>query len=192
MVSRGLAIGLAAAVAGSGVGWAQTPTAEAERFGFGRPATRAEITAWDTDVDPDGAGLPQGRGTAHTGAPVYARLCASCHGRDGEGGSAAPLVGVVPEATPPFGPRYEAWRGDREDVPYTVGNYWPFATTLYDYIQRAMPSNAPGSLASDQVYGLVAWLLARNGIIGDDTIIDAGTLPDVEMPARDIFVQDQF
>ena len=92
--------------------------------------------------------------------------------------------------TPPFGPRYEAWRGDRDDVPYTVGNYWPYATTLYDYINRAMPLHAPGSLEPDQVYRLVAWLLARNGIVGDDTVIDADTLPAVEMPARAVFVPD--
>lgn len=189
MVSwRLAAIGIAAVA--TGVAGAQTPAGEPDRFGFGRPAAPAEIAAWDIDVGPDGGGLPEGSGTAHTGAPVYARHCAACHGRDGEGGSAAPLVGGVSDATPPFGPRYEAWRGNRDDVPYTVGNYWPYATTLYDYIHRAMPSNAPGSLASDQVYGLVAWLLARNGIIRDDMVIDAGTLPAVEMPARDIFVPD--
>lgn len=159
-----------------------------ERFGFGRPATHAEIDAWDIDVMSDGHGLPAGQGTAATGAAIYLRLCASCHGREGEGATAAPLVGAEAESTPPFGPRYEAWRGDRPDVPYTVGNYWPYATTLFDYINRAMPSSAPGSLDTDQVYGLVAWLLAKNGLIANDAVMSAETLPAVDMPARSIFV----
>ena len=162
--------------------------ASPERFGFGRAATEAEIAAWDIDVRPDGAGLPAGSGTAASGAPIYARECASCHGAAGEGGVADPLVGYEPESAPPFGPRYEAWRGDRDDVRFTVGNYWPYATTLYDYILRAMPSDAPGTLQPDEVYGLVAWILAENGIIAQDAVMDAATLPAVEMPARDIFV----
>ena len=162
-----------------------------ERFGFGRAATEADIAAWDIDVRPDGAGLPAGEGTAASGAPIYARACASCHGAAGEGGVADPLVGYEPESTPPFGPRYEAWRGDGDDVRFTVGNYWPYATTLYDYILRAMPSDAPGTLQPDEVYGLVAWILAENGIIARDAVMDAATLPAVEMPARDIFVPQE-
>ena len=162
-----------------------------ESFGFGRPATPEEIAAWDIDVMPDGTGLPVGEGTAASGAPIYARQCAVCHGGSGEGGIADRLVGYEPESTPPFGPRYEAWRGDRPDVPYSVGNYWPYATTLYDYIYRAMPSNAPGTLEPDQVYGLVAWILAENGIITADAVMNATTLPAVEMPARDIFVPQE-
>ena len=159
-----------------------------ERFGFGRAATEAEIAAWDIDVRPDGVGLPAGAGTAASGTPIYARECASCHGAAGEGGVADPLVGYEPESAPPFGPRYEAWRGGRDDVRFTVGNYWPYATTLYDYILRAMPSDAPGTLQPDEVYGLVAWILAENGIIAQDAVMDSATLPAVEMPARDIFV----
>ena len=162
-----------------------------ERFGFGRAATEAEIAAWDIDVRPDGAGLPAGEGTAASGGPIYARECASCHGAAGEGGVADPLVGYEPETTPPFGPRYEAWRGQGDDVRFTVGNYWPYATTLYDYILRAMPSDAPGTLQPDEVYGLVAWILAENGIIARDAVMDAATLPAVEMPARDIFVPQE-
>ncbi len=175
-----------AAAASSG----QTQTAgvdQPDQFGFGRPATHAEIEAWDSDVRPDGHGLPAGQGTAASGASTYLQLCASCHGREGTGATAAPLVGAAPESTPPFGPRYEAWRGDRPDVPFTVGNYWPYATTLFDYINRAMPSGAPGSLDADQVYGVVAWLLAKNGLVADDAVMNAETLPDVEMPARGIF-----
>ena len=171
---------------------AQTAAAVAEpqpeRFGFGRAATRDEIAAWDLDVRPDGTGLPEGEGTAASGAPVYAAQCAVCHGSAGEGGVADRLVGYDPASAPPFGPRYEAWRGDQADVPFSVGNYWPYATTLYDYILRAMPSNAPGTLAPDEVYGLVAWILAENGIITCDAVMNAATLPAVEMPARNIFV----
>ncbi len=176
--------GRVAAQASGGSQAAATP----ERYGFGRPATEAEIAVWDIDVRPDGAGLPAGEGTAASGAPIYARECASCHGAAGEGGVADPLVGYEPESTPPFGPRYEAWRGDGDDVRFTVGNYWPYATTLYDYILRAMPSDAPGTLQPDEVYGLVAWILAENGIIARGAVMDAATLPAVEMPARDIFV----
>ena len=162
-----------------------------EQFGFGRAATAEEVAAWDIDVMPDGTGLPEGEGTAASGAPVYAGQCAICHGASGEGGIADRLVGYTPESTPPFGPRYEEWRGDGPDVPYSVGNYWPYATTLFDYIRRAMPSNAPGSLEADQVYGLVAWILAENGLIGTDEPMNATTLPAIEMPARDIFVPQE-
>ena len=162
-----------------------------EQFGFGRAATAEEIAAWDIDIMPDGTGLPEGGGTAASGAPIYARQCAVCHGQSGEGGIADRLVGYTPETTPPFGPRYEEWRGDGPDVPYSVGNYWPYATTLFDYIRRAMPSDAPGTLEADQVYGLVAWILAENGLIGADDVMNATSLPAVEMPARDIFVPQE-
>ena len=161
-----------------------------EQFGFGTRATHAQIDAWDTDVMADGSGLPAGEGTAETGAAVFAQHCASCHGHDGEGGTGGVLVLAEPGPAPPFGPRYEEWRGDKEDVPFAVGNYWPYATTLFDYIRRAMPSSAPGSLEANQVYGLVAWLLVQNTIIPEDLVMNAETLPRVEMPARDIFVPD--
>ena len=159
-----------------------------DRFGFGRAATHEEVAAWNIDVMADGTGLPAGAGTVMSGEPIYAQQCAACHGTAGEGGTAAPLVGYDHESTPPFGPRYEEWRGNGDDVPFTVGNYWPYATTLYDYIYRAMPSSAPGSLEPNEVYALVAWILAKNGIIADDAVVNATTLPAVEMPARDIFV----
>ena len=181
---------LAAQAAGQDAGGGAAE-AMPESFGFGRAATPDEIAAWDIDVMPDGTGLPEGEGTAASGAPIYARQCAVCHGQAGEGGVADRLVGYQPESTPPFGPRYEAWRGDGPDVPYSVGNYWPYATTLYDYIHRAMPTNAPGTLEPDQVYGLVAWILAENGIIAADAVMNATTLPAVEMPARDIFVPQE-
>ena len=188
---RTIAIATAAVVVVAAAAGGQTRTAgreHPERFGFGRPATHAEIDAWDIDGMPTGHGLPAGQGTAATGEAIYLRLCASCHGREGEGATAAALVGAESESTPPFGPRYEAWRGDGPDIPYTVGNYWPYATTLFDYINRAMPSSAPGSLAADQVYGLVAWLLAKNELIAYDAVMSAETLAAVEMPARSFFV----
>ena len=189
------AAGVAARAAGGSAPEEQAAAAgteaRPERFGFGRPASPEAIAAWDIDVRPDGAGLPAGEGTAASGAPVYAAQCAVCHGPAGEGGIADRLVGYDPASTPPFGPRYEAWRGDGADVPFSVGNYWPYATTLYDYILRAMPSNSPGTLAPDEVYGLVAWILAENGIIAGDAVMSAATLPAVEMPARHVFVPQE-
>ena len=174
---------------------AQNPAESGEglspgHFGFGRTAEASEIDTWDIEVSPSGEGLPEGSGTAATGAPVFARQCAACHGPNGDGGTAAALVGLVPGGGPPFGRAYETWRGDRDHVPYTVGNYWPYATTLFDYINRAMPTGAPGSLAPDQVYGLVAWLLFRNEIIEEEAVMNRQSVPLVAMPARDIFVPD--
>jgi len=144
-----------------------------ETFGFGRPATPAGIATLDIDVMPDGTGLPPGSGTAATGTPLWGRACRGCHGREGEGGTAAPLVGRDPSGRP-----------------LTVGNLWPYATTLYDYINRAMPRPTPGTLTPDQVYSLVAWILAKNEIIAEDAVMNAETLPSVVMPARDRFVPD--
>lgn len=162
----------------------------AGRHGVGRPATRAEIVAWDIDVNPTGAGLPAGRGTAVEGEPIFAARCASCHGPAGEGLSAAPeglplapaVVGREPREGFPFSqsPKYLK----------TVGNYWPYATTLYDYLNRAMPLNAPGSLKASEIYALVAWILNKNEIISPTTVIDAASLPRVTMPAHDRFVPD--
>jgi cytochrome c len=154
----------------------------AARFGFGRAATPAEITAWDIAVRPDGRGLPPSQGTARQGAALYAERCAACHGASGREGPFDQLVGREPRAGFPFAtdPRYVK----------TIGTYWPYATTLYDYINRAMPLNAPGSLAPDQIYSLVAYLLWRNELIADTTVIDRQTLPRVVMPAHDRFVVD--
>ena len=172
---------------------AQQPPASAappDRFGFGDPAPRALIEDIDIDIRPDGKGLPQREGTVQDGTIVYRRLCASCHGPRGEGLTANPLVETDPPGIPPFGTEYEAWRGARPDVPWTVGNYWPYATTLFDYIRRAMPTSAPGSLSPDDVFSLVAWVLAQNAIIGTDVVMNAETLPQVRMPARGRFVPD--
>lgn len=161
-----------------------------QRFAIGTPATPATIAALDTDVRPDGTGLPPGTGTAREGGAIYARACAACHGAKGEGGVAEALVASEPKGMAPFGPQYEQWRGERPDVPFTVGNYWPYATTLFDYVRRAMPPTAPGTLSSDDVYAVVAWILAQNGVIQDTAVMSAATLPRVAMPAHDRFVPD--
>jgi cytochrome c len=160
------------------------------RFGLGQPASADLIAAWDIAVMPDGKGLPPGKGTPAEGATIYAAQCAACHGANGEGGVADVLVGPEPKGFAPFGPQYEKFRGDAKDVPFTIGNYWPYATTIFDYIRRAMPPNAAGSLKADQVYSLTAFLLAKNGIIAENSVIDAKTLPAVMMPARNRFVPD--
>jgi cytochrome c len=158
---------------------------------IGTPATPEQIAALDIDVRPDGTGLPSvGSGTSKDGAGSYAQKCAACHGANGEGGAAEALVGAEPKNSAPFGPEYERWRGARPDVPFTIGNYWPYATTLFDYVRRAMPANAPGSLTADETYALVAWLLAKNEIIAETETMNRETLPRVRMPARDRFVPD--
>lgn len=167
-----------------------TAQAPPQRFGFGEPAPRDLIAALDIDVRPDGTGLPPGRGTVPEGGEIYARQCAACHGPKGEGGQAERLVGAEPRGLAPFGPEYERWRDGRPDVPFTIGNYWPYAATLFDYVRRAMPANSPGTLTADETYGLVAWLLAQNGIIADTAVMNAETLPRVIMPAHKRFVPD--
>jgi mono/diheme cytochrome c family protein len=151
-------------------------------FGFGRLATADEIKVWDIAISPDGTGLPAGSGTAAQGGVLYRQKCAMCHGPTGTEGPAERLVGREPRQGFPFGKDPSLVR--------TVGNYWPYATTLYDYINRAMPLNAPGSLKPDEVYSAVAYLLWRNEIIPDTLVLNAQTLPRVVMPARDRFVVD--
>jgi cytochrome c len=155
------------------------------RFGYGRPATTDEIKRIDIEIGPDGIGLPAGGGTAADGAPIFAAKCAGCHGPAGQGTPVAmALVGRN------AGDAFDFAVAQDKERTKTVGNYWPYATTLYDYIHRAMPFDKPGSLAPDDVYSLVAFVLSKNGIIRDDERIDAKTLPAVRMPARDRFVPD--
>jgi len=151
-------------------------------LGIGRPATPAEIAALDIDIGPEGAGLPPGRGTAADGAPIYAARCAGCHGKTGREGPNDVLVGRLPGDAFPFA------RDPR--APKTIGSYWPYATTVFDYVRRAMPPDAPGSLKDEEVYGLVAYLLAMNELIPQDAVVDAASLPKVQMPARAHFVPD--
>jgi S-disulfanyl-L-cysteine oxidoreductase SoxD len=152
------------------------------RFGIGRAATPEEIAAWDVDVTPDGKGLPPGRGTVSAGATLFAERCARCHGKTGREGPNDVLVGAEPRRDFPF--------SSQPALPHTIGNYWPYATTLFDYIRRAMPPDAPGSLSDEAIYNLTAFLLHANELIPADAVIDATSLPKVAMPARDHFVPD--
>ena len=148
-------------------------------FGFGRRATEKEISRLDTDVRPDGKGLPPGSGKAAEGKTVYAAKCAGCHGITGVEGPGDVLVTVKNPAD------QKAKSKNR-----TIGNYWPYATTVFDYIKRAMPFNQPGSLTDQEVYDLTAFLLSENGLIKPTERINAKTLPKVVMPAKDFFVPD--
>jgi len=162
----------------------QSPPTLPVRFRtIGRAATSAEIRAWNIDVNASGVGLPAGRGTYARGAALFAERCAACHGGHGEGIPPFPrLIGREPRDSFPFG----------RDAKYvkTIGNYWPYATTVYDYINRAMPFPAPSSLRPDDIYSLVAYLLAENEIIDRRTVVDARVLRNTRMPARDRFVVD--
>jgi len=144
--------------------------AHAEGPGLGQHLANEEIPFYATYVMPDGRGLPGGSGTAAEGAGIYAAQCTSCHG---ETGTEGPVM-------PPVWPN-EIW-------PKAAGKYWPYATTLFDYIRRAMPLNSPKSLTNDEAYALAAFILERNGIIDANTAMTAETLPAVVMPNRDNFI----
>jgi hypothetical protein len=151
-------------------------------LGIGRAATAEEIKAIDIDVMPDGRGLPPGSGTVAEGAKIYAEKCASCHGKNGEGASFERLVATDSGKNFDF--------ATNAKLPRSIGNYWPYATTLYDYTYRAMPFMQPGTLSPNETYSLVAFILALNKIVPDDAVMDASALPKVKMPARDRFVID--
>ena len=141
---------------------------------LGQPITPAEIAAWDISVSPSGEGLPPGSGTAAQGAAIYAQKCAACHGQGARGGTNVALVGGGPI--------------ERIDSVRTIKNFWPYSTTLFDYIRRAMPWPQPRSLSNDEVYALTAYILAENRLIAADAVMDATTLPQVKMPNRDGFI----
>ena len=154
-------------------------------YPFGTPATKADIAAWNKDVRPDGQGLPPGSGTYDKGKQLYADQCAVCHGDT--------LQGIKnPDLPQGGGPALVGGRGTL-NTPHpvtTVESYWPYATTLYDYIERAMPYTAPSSLKPDEVYSLVAYILGEGHIIDKNKVMDAKTLPKVEMPNRHGFFRD--
>src|SRR2546426_4937181 len=142
---------------------------------LGHEATPAQIAGWDISVGPDGVGLPPGKGTAATGAAVYEQKCQACHGAKGAGQPNDRLVGgqgTLASKTPVR----------------TIGSYWPYATTVFDYTRRAMPYLQPQSLTNDEVYAVTAYLLHLNGIIGESDEMNPQTLPKVTMPNRDNFI----
>jgi S-disulfanyl-L-cysteine oxidoreductase SoxD len=149
---------------------AQTPK-------LGQAIAPADIAPWDISIGPDGGGLPPGRGSATQGGAVYVAKCQACHGDKGTGGPNDLLVGGIGSLAPDKGPPVR-----------TVGSYWPYATTLFDYIRRAMPFQESKSLTDDEVYGVSAYILHLNGIVGADDVLDAQSLPRVKMPNRDGFV----
>ena len=165
-------LALAAALA---VGLSLANAADAPRFG--QPIAPGDLAPWDISIAPDGVGLPPGSGTPTQGATVYAeRGCALCHGEKGAGGPSGPLVGGGPLD-----------RTDRDPVKL-IGNYWPYATTIFDFTRRAMPWASPKTLTDNEVYALTAYILALNEIIGENDVMNADTLPKVKMPNRDGFI----
>lgn len=157
-----------------------------QTFSFGQPATPADIAAVDIAIPADGRGLPPGKGNYATGKQVYDRACAACHGANLEG------VAKIPNMPSGAALRLIGGRGtltERRPV-LTVESYWPYATTLFDYIRRAMPFNAPGSLTADEVYALCVFILAEAKIVDKTAVLDAATLPKVQMPNRDGFIPD--
>jgi len=152
------------------------------RYALGRRPTASEIAAWDIDIMPDGTGLPDGSGNVVDGRTLYAARCQRCHGAGGRGGPFDQLAGRIPDDAFPFAldPR----------VKHTIGNYWPYATTIFDYTRRAMPQDRPGSLTNDEVYSLTAYLLYLNELLDEKATLDRETLPQIVMPARDRFIPD--
>lgn len=157
----------------------------ARHYGLGRAATPAEVAALNVDVGPDGEGLPAGSGTAALGADLYQKKCSMCHGPKGLG---------MPPAFPLLisrDPKAEGFKfASDPKLPKSIGNYWPNATTVFDYVRRAMPLLQPGSLTNDEVYSLTAYLLAANEVIPMSATLDSASLTQVKMPYRDKFVVD--
>jgi mono/diheme cytochrome c family protein len=156
---------------------ASQPAVKGKAPALGAQASADEIARYDISIPPSGEGLPRGSGTAREGAKVYEQKCMACHGAKGAGKPADALAGgqgTLASKTPQR----------------TVGSYWPYATTLFDYVRRAMPLTAPLSLSDDEVYAVSAYVLYLNGIVGEDLAMNAQTLPQVKMPNRDGFVSD--
>jgi mono/diheme cytochrome c family protein len=170
LTSRGVTcVALACAALALGAASVETPH-------FGQPLTEADIAPWNIDVAPDGQGLPAGGGTAKAGEEIYVEKCAVCHGFDGVGTPADALAGG------------QGTLGSAKALK-TVGSFWPYATIIFDYTRRAMPLNDPQTLTNDEVYALSAYILKLNGLVGDDEVMNAKTLPRVRMPNREGFFQ---
>lgn len=171
MFTRNLTLALIALLLGVNVPMVNSAQ---EGPGLGVVATPEQVAGWSLSIFPDGTGLPEGSGTAETGAAIYAQKCVACHGPTGSEGPNDKLVGGHGSIT--------------SDAPAkTVGSYWPYATTVFDFIRRAMPMTEPQSLSKDDVYALTAYLLALNEIIDSDEVMNAQTLPQVKMPNADNF-----
>ena len=160
--------GVAALLLVSGVASADGPN-------LGKSLSAQEIAAWDISILPDGGNLPPGGGNAEQGARAYAQKCVACHGESGKGGIAAALVGSAPITT-------------ISGAQKTIANFWPYPTTVFDFIRRAMPWQQPKSLTDDEVYALTAYIFALNKLIAEDATMNAETLPKVRMPNRDGFI----
>jgi mono/diheme cytochrome c family protein len=168
-LSRALIVALAAL---PGAAFAASPGF----YGYGTPASPDQIAGWDIDARPDGAGLPPGSGSVDKGGSVYAEQCTPCHGTFGEGEGRYPkLTGGEGTLT-------------KERPEPSVGSYWPFAVTLFDYINRAMPFQAPHSLSANDVYAVTAYVLSINNIVGNNFVADRNSLPKVAMPNHDSFI----
>jgi cytochrome c len=170
-----LCLALAAAIAGCAATDDRMASRPTSVPALGRAATVAELAAWDISIPPSGEGLPAGGGTVKQGEAVYVAHCQACHGAKGEGKPADRLAGGVGSLVSTTPVR-------------TVGSFWPYATTLFDYTRRAMPLTRPLSLTNDEVYAVTAYVLHLNGIVKDDAVMDARTLPLVRMPNRDGFI----
>lgn len=153
---------------------AGTATAAVETPMLGKPISPADLAPWDINIGPDGAGLPPGKGSAKEGKQIFAEKCSYCHGTEGQGTPADRLVGGQGTLT--------------TDAPVkTVGSYWPYATTLFDFVRRAMPLNQPQTLTNDEIYAVSAFILSANGIIKTRDVMNAKTLPKVKMPNQGNF-----
>ncbi|MBV9568127.1 MAG: cytochrome c [Hyphomicrobiales bacterium] len=165
------------------LGLAVDMTSEAaEGLGIGHAISPRDFAAWDIDVRGDGAGLPPGRGSVAQGRNIFSQTCAACHGDKGEGRAVPGAVGGFDRLVGGFGTL------DKASPMLTVGSYWPYATTLFDYVRRAMPFNAPQSLTNDQVYAVSAYVLYMNNVVPEDAVLDAKTLPQLKMPNQDGFI----
>ncbi|MFN4142108.1 c-type cytochrome [Aestuariivirga sp.] len=162
-----------AVMIGLGVGFGTQAHAQ-QRYGIGEEPSAEQISGWDIDVRPDGAGLPGGRGSVSEGQQIYEAKCVACHGVSGEEGPMDRLVGGKDSL-------------DTSKPVKTVGSYWPYAATLFDYVHRAMPFDQPQSLADNEVYAVSAYILHLNGLVPEDAVLDARSLPQVQMPNEDGF-----
>jgi hypothetical protein len=167
-------------------GLCQASSAQSPTYGLGKTPTTDEIRAWDIAISPDGKELPQGSGSAKEGAPIYAQKCAACHGANGYEGRAPQLIKM--DASTPAPANLPACLSPCIRGANVMGLHSPYATTIWDYINRGMPFGKEGSLKPDEVYALTAFLLYKNGVIPEDQVLDAQSLPQIKMPNRDGYV----